>query len=500
MKKEQRKILEAQAAEQERKILEYQLRTGHARPRTRREFLQAGLISFSGYMIAPSFIEMFLRSIPAYAADCGGGAAAATSGLVPVVTVNLSGGWGAAANILMRDLNGQMLPSYSQLGSGRVPTGTSNAFSNNQVFTESATNRGFLAGIRSAATADTISKTACVAIGASTNDDNDNVRLDISGMLIAAGLKGQKLGGLGETDSNTGIGKKPALNKIPLQPLRVGRINDILNALGSAGALATGLNATQQKSVLVSLMKTIKNLSDSQARDLASVSGGTKVLDLVGCATQQNLDNANQGAGTVDPRTNATLATNNTTSVNGADGTPLWNFGDGRQLARAAMAMNAINGMCSAVGFELGDYDYHGNDRAETDSRDRDAGRVVGQVLQTAALLQKRVMVYVVTDGAVVYDTSDNAGTKANGDSGDRSVQLVFAYNPTTAQQAKSSQIGGFTTGQAANTSFVSGWNADKVGAAVFANWAVLSNQTGLIQQVIPNVLSADDMNKLIVF
>lgn len=473
MANKNKKNIEQAKADQEKKILDYQLRTGHARPTTRREFLQAGLISFSGMMFTPSILGMLARVNPAFAAECP--AAAVSSSLVPFVTINLSGGWSAVANWLPRDVNGQLLPSYSQLGSGLTPA-TVTAFSNNALFTQSSDTAGFLAGVKSAAVADTISKTSLIGMPVSSNDDtSDTNRFDISGLLSKANLAGQKLPNMGQRASNTGIGQLAALNILPPRPLNVGNFRDIQGALAFVGALTT-LNQNQQ----VALVKAVKKLSDSQARKLANLSGGENVANLVDCATTKNIENVAQGAGIIDPN-----------QVNGMAG--IWNLNDGGERARAAMAMNAINGLAGAVGMEMGGYDYHGNSRATTNQKDRDAGRLVGQVLQTAALLGKPVFIYVVSDGAVSFDTSNNAGTDANGDSGNRGASLMLAFKPNGAT-ASASQLGGFTNGQVADSRFITGWGVEKSAAAAFVNWAQLSGDTSLIQKVIPNVFSATEL------
>ncbi len=471
---------EQQAAEQENKIIDYMKRTGHSRPTTRREFLGSGAISFSGYMILPSILNMLARVNPAYAADCAAAAAGGGSTLTPFVTINLSGGWAGHANWLPRDIGGQLLPSYSKMGSGKTPT-TVNAFANNALFTTNANTAGFLAGVRSAADATTLAKTAFVGMPVRSNDDTGNNRFDIGGLLAKANLAGQKLPNMGQRDTNTGLNHVAAYNVLPPAPLRVSRIEDITGALGFTGNLAT-LSQAQQ----LSLVNTVKKLSDSQARRLATMSGGENVSNLVECATAKNVENVAQGAGQVDPRGNNTLAA-------------IWNFGNQGELARAGMALNAITGLAGAVGMEIGGYDYHGNSRANTDASDLAAGKLVGQVLQTAAALNKPVFIYLCSDGSVSSDVSD-AVTGFQGDSGDKGTVYMIAFRPNAAPPTKGSQLGGFTAGQSADNTFITGGNPETGAAAVFANWAKLSGDTSLIQKVIPNVFTQAQLDQILMF
>src|SRR5690606_37919700 len=113
---------------------------------------------------------------------------------------------------------------------------------------------------------------------------------------------------------------------------------------------------------------------------------------LVDCSTSKNVENIAEGSGNVDPRQNQAVANAN-----------IWNLNNGGELARAAMVMNSITGVAGPVGLEMGGYDYHGNDRATTDQRDLNAGRLVGQVLQTAAALNRPVTIYLSSDGSVRF-------------------------------------------------------------------------------------------------
>lgn len=482
MAKNDRKLREKRAAEIEKQILEYQKRTGHRRPVTRREFLSAGIINFSGMMFLPSVLDMMARVNPAFAAECP----TTTQGnsLIPFITVNLNGGWSAVRNWLPRDIGGQLLPNYNRLGNGRNPT-TVTAFATNALFTQNSDQRGFLAGVKQTANAATMANTAFIGSPVRSGDDTGNNRFDVGGLLQAANLVGQKLPNMGQRDTPTGLNHQAAFNRNPTQPLRVGSINDITGALGFVGSLAT-LNRNQQ----LSLARTVQNLSISQARELASLSGGQNIANLVECATGKNVENVQQGGDSVDPRQVPAIANSG-----------IWNLNNGGELARAAMVMNALNGLAGAVGIELGGYDYHRTGIQNIDNRDLQAGRLIGQILQTASVMQRPVFIYVISDGSVSFDVSDTAITEAAGDNGGNGCNMILAYNPNGAPQARGSQLGGFTAGQAADNSVPWGGNPEMNAAAVFANWATLSTgNTALATRVLGNTFSTAQLNQLLMF
>ena len=88
------------------------------RPRTRREFLAAGIIPFATSMIAPS--AMHVLSTMAQAQETGSTPCSpANAGtLVPVITISLEGGPAMASNWVPKDAGGQLLTDYSSVGLG----------------------------------------------------------------------------------------------------------------------------------------------------------------------------------------------------------------------------------------------------------------------------------------------------------------------------------------------------------------------------------------------
>lgn len=473
-KKEQQKLAEAM---REKLIADYQKATSHRRPVTRREFLGSGVLGFSGTLFLPSVLNLIMNTrVAQAAANCE----VSQTSRVAFININLAGGWSPAANWLPRDAGGQLLPSYSQLGMGTAPA-TTTAFANNALFTQNSANSGFLAGVRATASAAVMGRTSFVGMPVRSGDDTADNRFDIGGLLAKAGLAGSKLPNLGRRNNATGVGQQPAFNVYPATPLPVTRVTDAVNAIGFAGSLNT-LNANQQ----LAMVKMVKSLSETQARSLASLSGGENLSGLVECATDQNLANLAAGSADVDPR-----------NVNGM--AAIWNLNDQNQLAMATVAMNSISGAAGAGGLELGGYDYHGNARNVTDARDREVGELLGRVLSTAQALAKPVFISITSDGSVRSQDSTTISDFVS-DSGDKGAVLMLAFNPSGAPATSGNQIGGFTVGQSVDTFLPTGGSPETAGAAVFANWCALNKDLATFERTLRNPFTRQQMDAILKF
>ncbi|MBK8203408.1 MAG: hypothetical protein IPK68_14130 [Bdellovibrionales bacterium] len=173
------------------KILE-----GHGIPTTRREFLSAGLLKFSGLLILPSIANVLARSELAYAATCETDPALSAGGLAPFITINLSGGASLGSNFVPMDAGGQLLPSYDKMGLGAGGSLPIERAFGNVPFAGNGISK-LLAGIKETAVATTLDKTAFVGVNVVLRDDTDSNKIDASGMVAAAGRVGAKLPKLG---------------------------------------------------------------------------------------------------------------------------------------------------------------------------------------------------------------------------------------------------------------------------------------------------------------
>ncbi len=264
----------------------------------------------------PSWMKILGSSETALAASCSTGAAG--SSFVPFVTLNLAGGAAMASNYVPMDAAGNPLSSYSKMGLGDGQVPLEKEFGNVPFagMMNGALLSKMLEGLRSAATATTLSRTAFVSFCVRSRDDTAENKFDISGLIAKAGLVGSRLPNMGVSSTSTGINQMASGSILPPTPLIVRNFRDITTSLGYSAALGSQLSTDQKNK----LAKLIGSLNASQARGLAS---SDKARDLVECAGLSAQSVVEQGAAGVDPAGNAAVArlwgisaNNNTNSEN----------------------------------------------------------------------------------------------------------------------------------------------------------------------------------------
>jgi hypothetical protein len=475
-----------------KKLMEHFNQPGHKRPVTRRDFLSAGVIPFSAWMAAPSLITLLARTeASAQALNCP---QPAQVSLVPFVHVNLSGGAALHANWVPRDRMGVPLASYDRMGMGTSPTLTQDfggaTFYNNDpaaaglhsFFYEGLTRNGAAVNMQPS----TVANTLFVGLCNKSNDDTSSNTLSALGMVSRAGLVGSVLPNLGTVDSMTGVRQRFAKIQPP-SPVIVKRFGDISGALGLTGIFTDatrGLSALQRQK----LMGLVNSLNDTQLRRLASLTDGPKVENLMKCAGIKNSDLITNGTSQpTDIRTQAapllalwgiTAASNDQT----------------REVFFGSMVLNCLNGNSGPIALELGGYDYHDNTRTTGDTRDLQAGVLVGRIIETAALLNRPIFVHVTTDGSVRSPVTATPGAEWSSDRGEAGVQYMIMYQPSgrPVLQPNTSgltlaQIGHFNSAQAVDTSTAVGGSTENAAAAAFLNWLKMSTgNLNIAAQVFP--------------
>ncbi len=459
---------------------------GHRRPVSRREMLAAGLLPFSASLLVPNWYKLLLPEAHAEA-TC----ATTTSGLIPMITVNLAGGAAMAANFVPMDAGGNPLPSYSVMGLGNGAVPLENEFGTVKF---AGTENGvliskFLQGLR--ATAPTaLANTAFVGVCVRSRDDSAENRFAIDGMTSKAGLAGSLLPNLGKQQTFSGISHKSAVVNSNL-PLVVSNYSAITGSLGYAAALGASINADQRGA----LSKMISRLSETQARRIATDKTGIEVKNLVDCANIKNVELAAVSNPGVDPRTDA----------KGAELSAAWNINGGtnggdQNLIFSAMTYNVLKGNAGAAGLEIGGFDYHNNTRATGDQKDLEAGQVVGRILESAAIMGKPAFVYVTSDGAVSSADSASRNSPWTSDRGIAGASYILYYDPAGRRPTSNNQIGYFTSGQAADDQFITGASPEIAAVAVFANYLKLNNKMNLFAPIVGRTMNESDLPKVLRF
>jgi hypothetical protein len=343
----------------------------------------------------------------------------------------------------------------------------------------------FLVGVRNQATAPTLANTAFIGIPCDSQNDSPNNKFDISGAIAKAGLIGTKFPNLGRVNNRTGINQASAIIAPPA-PLVVNDYGALLTSIGYSSALGKALNPEQKNS----LAKLMSNLNTIQTRKLASIQGASGVKKVLDCAGIKNIDVVAQGASAIDPRQNTAFS-----QVWGVNATTANND---RELIFGSMIYNTLSGQAGASSLEMGGFDYHNNTRTTGDAKDQEAGTTVGRILQSAAVLNKPVFIYVISDGSVSCQDSPNRNAPWTSDRGSNGIAYMLYYDPKGRPATSDYQIGQFNDNQSADTSFITGGNPEMVAAAVFANWCQANKRNDLFEKIAGRVFDTEQLSQII--
>lgn len=468
-------------------LKEYLSNSDHRMPTTRREFMNAGIISTAGWMLGPS-IATLLGSLDRAHAACTSPVVA--GGPVPFIHIHFNGGMQTLAIATPRMTNGQPLASYVSHGLPAQPT-FETPFANS-IEMWRAPNNGFLngltQGVGGAANATLLKKAVWVTIPHRDNGDSADPTFSGLGLVERAGRAGSKLAAVGSNSAATGVGDapNPAFAIAPTRPLQVSRPQDILGAISLSGALSR-LNVAQQ----TTLARTIKNLSDRQAASLTGYNGGEKVAELVDCATGQNVKNVVEGTGSVNPigspqETQLRAIWDPGTANGTAFRTVQFGGRDFNNEQHALMTLNVLNNNSLGAAIGIGGFDIHTfNDRAQQEAAIVGAGQLIGKIIATAQLMNSKVFIHVTTNGSNTNGTGGVNG-KYDADSGANSAGHFIAFDPVAAPTTTKNQIGGLlANGSADNAPITS--NVGNAVAAMFYNYCVFSGNPALFDRVIPS-------------
>lgn len=456
---------------------------------SRRDFLGAGLIAGSSYLIAPRWLDLLLK--PAQAANCIGNSAGA---MIPFISVDLGGGAGLASNFVAMNAAREPLSSYNKMGLGDNQVPIERAFNNapfagymtgvkddNQLISK------FYKGLRIPGTA-SFANTAFCGLCVRSRDDNNENPFSVNGLLSKAGLNGSIYAGLGTSASSRSGGRHASAVLAPPTPLRVSRIGDLRNSIGYSGAVGTQLNV-QQKSSLANL---VNKLNSSQTRKLAGVSTGSQIQEVLECAGIRTKNLVDLGSGNdIDPVTDAAVAA--IWGINSALGE------NDQNRVHAAMIYNALMGNAGSVTIEMGGYDYHDETRTTGDRKDEEAGLLVGRILETARVLGKAAFIYVSTDGSVFSLPSESRSAGWRGDRGECGAAYMLYHDPKGRPAFKDHQLGQFTNAQVVDETTAVGARPDVAATAVFANWLKANGRLDLLPSIAGRVLNGVNTESLLV-
>ncbi|HVN44728.1 MAG TPA: hypothetical protein VMT66_05700 [Steroidobacteraceae bacterium] len=496
------------------------LHENHAKPRTRREFIAAGLLSGPAVVMAPAWLAALLKANRANAGGLDNDIAAllaqsqcnvplAGAGL-PFICFDLAGGANlvgsevivgqqSGSGVLNTQTNFLTTAGYGLLGvpGNMVPSSSANTDASLGLLwhADGAIKRGIMSVVSPTTAAGVNGAVICAM---SQNDTQTNPHNPMYGIAMA-GRTGQLLTLIG-TDSSVSGGNSMAPMELinpALQPTVIARPSDAtaLVPLPPGGQLDPLTVATLESQTRISA----GTAPQSGAGDTAAFTGAlsmpgaqpgaqlytdptadAQLKNQVRCAyvraanTVNTFGNPASLDATKDPLIQPLLTSTGLT------------FQDSDFAKTATVMKMVLHGFAGAGTITMGGYDYHDGTRATGESRNFKAGQMIGMVLQYASAVGQPVMIYVFSDGSLNANSMvDNsaAGRGKLGWQGDNSsVASTFflAYSPkgrpALRGAAGAQQIGYFTPdGNVVSTSSPAANSVDSLVYTLLLNYMGLA-------------------------
>lgn len=448
---------------------------GH-NPKSRREFMAQGFLGMTAFALAPDFL---MNTARAQSITC---AAPAQAGLTPVIIIDLAGGGHIpGSNVMVGGAGGQLnfLQNYIPLGINANEHPSIAGMINQDMGIAFHSQSSMLAGIKQVASMQTQLQMEGTIFATISNDDTANNQHNPMYWLNKAGARGtlNQLAGTSDTTSG-GNSQAPAESVNPtVAPVRIASTNDARNLVSLGAALTGTYNANQ----LDAILRSSASVSNNKLDNLPRRSLPDAIKQIVSCGFSGTPAQVKKFAPDV---VDNTMDTQLTTIFNRIPDAGIRN-------RAAPITKLVLDGLIGSGTIVLGGYDYHNNTRTTGDDRDRELGQLIGAIVESAAVKQKDVVIYVVTDGGVGTDGSPdptNGRPVWTGDNGERSSTLMLVYKKDgrPAMRSQKRQVGYFQANGAVNpTAMLTSNSVTNTAKAMVANYLALHGLEGRLEQVV---------------
>jgi hypothetical protein len=506
------------------------LHENHPRPVTRRDFLAAGMIGAQGMVIGSAWLGALLKAQTARAgldsdiqALLGTGQCniPSGSGSLPFIVFDLAGGANlVGSEALVGQQGGQAnllsVAGYGKLGLPGNMVPTASTFVSSALGLLWHSDGAILRGIQTVAAAATQAGVNGAVIPAmSQNDTQSNTINPIYG-IAEAGAKGTVVNLVGTQSSVSGGNSaalmytiNPALQPATIQqpsdavalapPMPPGGVDPLaLAELQSQARISTGTTPyTGSGSTGAEFTGAMSEPSGSTPGVQLIPGGGSADATLknqVRCSYVQSANTANifaAGPAGLDPTQDQLI-------VGGT--TPIFTAADfqNQDVAMTASVMKlVIDGYAGAGTISLGGFDYHDSTRATGETRNFQAGQMIGAVLEYAARKGSPVMIQIMSDGSLnsnsMVDTSAAGRDKLGwqGDNSSVAATLILVYSPkgrpALRNGAAGQQIGYFSAdGSVVTTSSPAANSVNQIPELIMLNYMGLIGTDAQFPTVFP--------------
>src|SRR5262245_21117902 len=457
----------------------------HKAPVTRRDFIAQGLRTGPAVLAAPAALAMLMNARKAGAmspdleamllpAACN---IQAGAGKVPFICFDLAGGANLnGSEILIGRSNPTDFLStqgYAKLGlPGNMNPNSANAASptNNFVNTEFGaawhSDGAILRGMQASTQVATRANVNGFPLAArSENDTGNNPHNPMYG-INRVRARGELLTLIGSQNTDSGGNSMAPIMMInpAVRPTKVDRASDV-TGLVDTGELGTLFTNQDDAIAVLEAMTRLSHAKTNIAQTKLSAADEAAVRKLVRCGYLKStyLADRFRTPSALNPNLDPHIVAQ---AAQPAGITPIFTAAeynaDGEFRKAAAIMKMVINGYAGAGTVTMGGYDYHGQGRNTGETRNFRAGRCIGACLEYAARMQKPLMIYVFSDGALSSNMQVNNTPEGRGkfdwasDNQSTAASFVLVYKPGTGGRAQlrsatRGQIGSYTAGGAVN-------------------------------------------------
>jgi hypothetical protein len=491
----------------------------HPQPVTRRQLLGAGFLSGYGMVMAPAWLGAIFKvsqakaaldsDIAALTTECHVAGGLGGAGPLPFITIDLAGGANLMGSEALAGLQGGYTNFISTAGYGKLGLPgnmlpTSPTFVNTSLGLAFHSDSAILRGIQSKATATTQAGVNGVVIPAMSQNDTGNNTLN-SMYLIALAAMGAgpnpttygtllTLCGTQSTVSGGNSAAPTAFINPQLQPTKIAQTSDDTGLVSSS---PTPVSADTIEALQSQARISVGNVPISGTNPFGTSVLGTGNTTLVPGSPMADTALKEQvrcayvkTASTVD-RFNSPSVLNpsldtNIVAPSGAIFTPTEYMGSNDFQATGAVMKLVLNGFAGAGTISLGGYDYHDSTRATGETKNFQAGVVVGAILDYARRVGSPVLIQIISDGSLTSTGMVDSSTAGRGkfgwqgDSQQVAASILLAYSPKgrpgLTNGVASQQIGYLNSDGTVNATSSPAANANNLLCQIVAlNWMALN-------------------------
>jgi hypothetical protein len=160
-------------------------------------------------------------------------------------------------------------------------------------------------------------------------------------------------------------------------------------------------------------------------------------------------------------------------------------------MVQSAITQSVLSGLFGSGAIRLGGFDFDGSTPAITRAKDRAVGELLGRIIKSALIQNKKIFISLTGDGTTKGSSlswlSDSTAT----------IQVFMAVDPAafSGYSLKNYMIGGFTPGNGSvHSASVAATSVEKAAAVMTCNYLAFAKKQNCNLSDIKNLLTADQV------